>query len=300
MFFNKKKAPTASHEDVRSMREKIDKQNQKIRWLQRKLDQEYAKKKEAEEIKDAVLSVLSHELRTPLTSIKAAINLLMSDQELYDNLNANKKLLFNIAHEQTDHMTSMVERLLCLKKLRYDHLYLSYEQVNIIDFIQKIIFEREKKASKKKVKLTFLNPPANWMADISKEYLTLAFDTLLSNAIKVSPKDTEIQVKLEFLEEQEKYRLSIQDQGPGIPDSWRKKIFEDFTQIDMTASRSLSGLGIGLSLCHSLVKLMDGKIHFVDNLKKGTTFIIDIPKEQINISNNTEALDMNERKQKAL
>jgi len=93
---------------------------------------------------------------------------------------------------------------------------------------------------------------------------------LLSNAAKFSPEGGVVEITLE--ERGENVRIGVHDRGPGIPETFRAKIFGRFTQADSTATRQKGGTGLGLAICKRLIELMHGRIGFEDRPGGGTTF----------------------------
>ena len=105
--------------------------------------------------------------------------------------------------------------------------------------------------------------------------LNQVITNLLSNAAKFSDRSGE--VKIAVTQMGQHYRLSVSDQGPGIPADFRTQIFEKFTQVDGSNTRRTSGTGLGLTISKAIVKKHDGQIEFESELGKGTTFFVYLP-----------------------
>ena len=98
---------------------------------------------------------------------------------------------------------------------------------------------------------------------------------LLSNAAKFSPEGSTVQVAMAA--EAGSVRVAVNDNGPGIPEGFRNRIFGRFAQADMSYTRQKGGTGLGLSICKRLIEMMDGKIGFSDRSGGGTTFWFELP-----------------------
>jgi signal transduction histidine kinase len=106
---------------------------------------------------------------------------------------------------------------------------------------------------------------------------------LLSNATKFSPRSGTVQVRA--IHKDGRVQVTISDQGPGIPEEFRPRIFQKFAQADASDSRQRGGTGLGLSIARALVERMGGRIGFDTETGRGTTFYFELPKCE------TEGLD---------
>ena len=98
---------------------------------------------------------------------------------------------------------------------------------------------------------------------------------LLSNAIKFSPQGGVVSVQVET--HGYVVRISVIDQGQGIPEAFRDRIFQRFAQIDSSDRRQQGGTGLGLNICKTLIERMSGRVDFVSTVGKGSTFFIELP-----------------------
>ena len=98
---------------------------------------------------------------------------------------------------------------------------------------------------------------------------------LLSNAAKFAPKLSDVNIVVS--RQQGKIRVSVSDLGPGIPDTFRGRIFERFAQAESSDTRAHGGTGLGLAISKELIEKHQGEIGFYDNSPSGTTFYFDLP-----------------------
>ncbi len=209
------------------------------------------------------ISNATHELRTPLS-------IMLSYAELLEYKPQDKKLRQNIKDEIL-HMNDLIENLLNLA--RYDNhtitpnfalFDLSAELARAVEHISEL-------SPDNKIKL-YVKTKAIIKADKSMIYQLMYI--LLDNAIKYTPKNKKIAVKLQTLKD--KVQIVVSDNGCGISPADLEHIFERFWRGDK--SRHQKGLGLGLSLAYEIVKLHKGKIE-VQSSAKGTSFIVSLPKE---------------------
>ncbi len=107
--------------------------------------------------------------------------------------------------------------------------------------------------------------------------LLQVMNNLLSNAAKFSPTGGIIKISADNSGSNDNIRVSVSDQGSGIPGEFRDKIFEKFSQADSSTTRQVGGTGLGLSICKSIMENMGGNIDFVSSPENGTIFFIDLP-----------------------
>ena len=106
-----------------------------------------------------------------------------------------------------------------------------------------------------------------------------ALGNLIDNAIKYCPENTEVDCKIKLFAERNLVQISVEDNGQGIPNEFRERIFERFYRIDKGRSRDMGGTGLGLSIAAHIIKAHDGKLYVTDRLdkKNGACFVIELP-----------------------
>ena len=234
------------------------------------MDEENIEKKYTE-----FISTVSHELRTPLTSIMGfADTLLNSDDKLSDE---QKKKFLLIIKEQSKRLINMVESLLVVSKLQTQNEKLVYKSIYVNDLILKIL---------NLVKMQFQNH--NFILQLAQNLPEVLIDTdkfqqillnLLENAVKYSPENTDITIKTEY--DDKNVYIKILDEGIGITDENKSKIFEKFARLDTPLTRKTQGSGLGLYIVKQTVENMDGEISVSDNKPKGSCFTLKFKQSQI-------------------
>lgn len=217
------------------------------------------------------IATVSHELRTPLTSIRGFSQTLLASWDRIGD--ADKKKFIKIIEEQSNRLIGLVENILSVSSASSDKLVL--KKINIssaIEPVLKIITQRYPDYQL----ITEINPKLpEGMLDVERFQQILT--NLVENACKYSKSGSKVLVKVDFAEQKEGYfSLKVIDQGVGISEDNKTKIFEKFARIDNPLTRSVQGNGLGLYITKGLVENMNGQIDFISN-ENGTTFEVILP-----------------------
>ncbi len=217
----------------------------------------------------AFFTNLSHELRTPLTLIQGPIEDLLRQVKKQQN-----RSLLMLIKKNSHLLLRIVNQLLEFRKADQNAIQLTIAEQNITEIIQDEIESFHFEANRQGVQLKFEDGgTVHCWAD--REKLQLIFNNLLSNALKYTPRDGTVEVRLSA--EEESVQIAIQDSGVGIPQEQIKEIFTPFYQAHNASGRG--GTGIGLALTKSLIELHHGTIEVVSN-NSGSTFIVGLPNQK--------------------
>lgn len=215
---------------------------------------------------------VSHDFRTPLTLIADPLQQLSSDK----TLNSEQHQLARIAQKNSQVLLRLINQTLDFRKYESGLLSLHLSQVNLADALQQWIEAFQPLAYKKHIHLNLeIAPPKtenDYITAIDIEKAERVMFNLVANAFKFTPENGHIDIKM--CREQNTLKLSIADDGRGIPNEHKERIFESFYQVDTTNSQ---GSGIGLTLVKSFVTLQGGTITLADNKPKGTVFYLTLP-----------------------
>ena len=223
--------------------------------------------------KSDFLNIASHELRTPLTSIKGSLNILNMSVE---NLNREKiTQLVKIAESETDRIIRLINDLLDLAKIESGYMNLEKKWVRIDDLIEKTLFSLEGFAQSSGVKLTYISGQAK-VVDIDQDKVQQVITNLASNAIKYSPKNGTVALKVD-IDKNNHLRIKIIDEGDGISPEEQKNIFEKFRQVSSSKKPIVKGTGLGLAIAKAVVEEHGGNIGVKSRVNKGSTFYFTLP-----------------------
>jgi PAS domain S-box-containing protein len=247
----------------------IDEENQVIGF--RGADRDITERKRIERTKREFISMVNHELRTPLTSIIGALGLLRSDKELSDKF----KELCNIAYRNSERLAGIINDILDIEKLELGKFEFDLKQTSIVEIIDESIVSSIPMAEKFGIKIIKEGPFTDAMVIVDRRRLIQVLMNLLSNAFKFSPTDSFVFISMQIFDTH--VRIFIRDQGIGISDEFKSKIFQKFAQADASDSRKVSGTGLGLNICKNLIEGMKGNISFTSKKGEGSTFYFDLP-----------------------
>ena len=231
-----------------------------------------SKSKNFEKMREDFIGNVSHELRTPISVIKANAETLIENKLIKDDENA--KLFTEAIFSQSERMTVIVNDLLKISSMEAGEYPISIESINSFSITKNLIEEFKPNLDKKKLTVqNNLNENTKVMAD--EAALKLILTNFLSNAIKHSPKKALINLA-EFTSSKGFIRLSVSDEGKGVPKKYKERVFERFYRIDKGRSSETGGTGLGLSISKNLALMMGYSVGVEANQPKGATFFIDI------------------------
>ncbi len=230
-------------------------------------------RKKLENIKSEFISIVSHELRTPLTSIRGALGLLTG--AFSASIPEKARELLQMANSNSERLTVMINDLLDLEKMDSGKFRLEYKPVDIKTLTEQAIKAAEGYASQYQVSMKLVEAPEGLVLQADENRLLQVYANLLSNAIKFSSEGGTIEVSVKKTDDHVK--ISVLDHGHGIPQSFRSRMFERFSQADSSDTRSKGGSGLGLSITKAIIEQHGGNIDFISAEGKGTEFFFELP-----------------------
>ena len=230
-------------------------------WMYRAL----IKQRKIAEIKTDFANNISHELKTPISSLALVVKSLKIDEI---NQNPHKlKALIETLERQTDRIQNVSEKVL-ESAMEYN---LDYQKKDIIPFLKTIMSD----FNSEEHRINFEIDPQSLVIRTDYHLLERVLQNLLENAKKYSPASTEIKLK-SFVYGSE-FIIEIKDEGAGISNEERQKIFEKFYRISEGNRHDIKGLGLGLYLSQKMMKSINGSISVKSKFGEGSTFILKIP-----------------------
>ena len=228
-----------------------------------------------QQIKDEFISTVSHELRTPLTSIYGALNLLQSGKLV--TLPAKAEKLIEIASSNCNQLSRLINDLLDIEKLVAGKMLFEMKSIDVRSLLRRAINDHQPFADLHKIALILQldNTMEQALVYVDEHRLLQILTNFLSNAVKFSPKAGS--VLLSATRVYDEIEIAVQDQGSGIPEDFKDKIFERFSQADTSSAKEKGGTGLGLALCKELIEAMNGTIGFRSETDSGARFYIRLP-----------------------
>jgi signal transduction histidine kinase len=224
-----------------------------------------------ERMKNEFVSTVSHELRTPLTSIRGALTLL--DHSIGKTLEPKPLQLLTMAKSNSERLSLLIDDILSIEKIGSGSMDFQMADIDLAKVAMDAVEQNRAYAADLGIELILTAPDALPVTGDASRLLQ-ALTNLISNAAKFSRKGGVVSVIAEPLDS--KARISVADQGDGIPVEFRPRLFDRFSQAQGQRT-SRSGTGLGLAITKAIVDRHGGTIDYETAIGAGTVFRIELP-----------------------
>jgi signal transduction histidine kinase len=241
--------------------------------------------REMERLKSEFTAVVSHELRTPLTSIRGSLGLILG--AMSTSLQPRVRGLLEIAQSNCERLVLLVNDILDIEKLSAGQMRFDMRTVALEQVVRQAVEANEGYARKFGVRIDLAEVSVDWAVSVDPERFIQVMSNLLSNAAKYSPSGGTVRVWSERRDAA--LRVFVRDEGAGIPDEFRARIFEKFSQADSSAAREKGGTGLGLHIAQRFIEHMRGRIGFDSFPGAGSTFWVELPAVEVVVPAETAA-----------
>ena len=232
-----------------------------------------------EQLRANLLRAISHDLRTPLTSISGnADNLLANYQKMDDD---TKKRTFTDIYDDSMWLINLVENLLAITRIEGGQVHLTQSMELMDEVVAEALRHINRKSKEHTIRVS--SSEDFILASIDAKLIVQVIINLLDNAIKYTPAGSVIEVHTEKNNAARQVLVSVSDDGPGIPDDQKPHIFDMFYSGANKIADSRRSLGLGLSLCKSIVTAHGGTIWVTDRDPKGTVFTFTLPAGEVEL-----------------
>ena len=232
-----------------------------------------SKRKEMDRMKSEFISTVNHELRTPITAMIGALGLLRHGA--VGPLPDKAATFLDMAYQNGERLSALVNDILTLEDMNAGRTPLQIKPVELASFLEHAISVNAGLAKKKDMRVVLEPASASLRVHADADRLLQVVTNLLSNAVKFSPAGEKVTLTTEA--KGAVARVSVIDNGSGIPVEFRQRLFERFAQADGSNTRSQGGTGLGLAVCKTLIEGMGGQIGYASDVGKGATFYFDLP-----------------------
>ncbi|MDE3084083.1 MAG: hybrid sensor histidine kinase/response regulator [Verrucomicrobiota bacterium] len=206
--------------------------------------------------KNKFLGMAAHDLRNPLASIRALAEFLTDGT--IGRLNAEQIDLIKTIHTASQQMLDLVNELLDVATIESGELKIAPDLNNLAELIEKSVYLANIDAAKKNTRIEFDAHGADPIVRFDAAKIKQVIENLLSNAAKYSPPGSVVTVVL--LENEKECGFAVRDQGPGIPENERDKLFKDFSRLSARPTGGEKSTGLGLAICRKIVEAHHGSI----------------------------------------
>ena len=224
--------------------------------------------RESERRKSELVRIVSHELRTPLASILGFTSVLLNRETAPEE----QRRYLDIVDREARRLSDLLNDFLDAERLDEGHLLLEHKLIDVGNVVAEQVRLFEGQSEKHKLDMVLRETPLTVRGDPNR--LAQVVGNLLSNAIKYSPEGGTVHVLAE--REDGVVRVSVRDEGLGIPDEQQERIFVKFFRGDATAS-GIPGSGLGLTIARSVVEAHGGRMSFESGPGKGSVFWLELP-----------------------
>jgi two-component system sensor histidine kinase/response regulator len=208
--------------------------------------------------KNRFLGMAAHDLRNPLASIRGLSEFLR--EGAVGPLTPEQIDLINTIHSASQSMLDLVNELLDVATIEAGELKIHYGPHNLAELISKSVAMTNIEAAKKKTVVTFDARGQAPILMLDGAKMRQVIDNLLSNAVKYSPPGSSVTATIQFDSTRGTHGFAVQDQGPGIPDGERDKLFKDFGRLSIQPTGGEKSTGLGLAICRKIVEAHGGTI----------------------------------------
>jgi signal transduction histidine kinase len=220
---------------------------------------------EVAQMKTDFVSTVSHELRSPLTSIIGSLDT-VNRPELAPPEATSQQLLLS-ARRQAGRLQRLIEDLLVVSRIDRGAIPVEFEPIPLLEICEEV----NRVVS---VEPTIQIDPPDTIVEADRDHLSRILINLIENAAKYAPDSP---IELQGWQRGTRGYIAVVDHGPGIPLEDRERVFERFTQLDQSDTRSRGGTGLGLSIVKSLTEVMRGSVTIEGTEGGGATFVVELP-----------------------
>jgi PAS domain S-box-containing protein len=232
-----------------------------------------SERREVGRMKSQFMSSVSHELRTPLTSVTGSLGLLA--EGVGGDLSESGKALLNIARNNVTRLVRLINDILDIDVIQSGRLKLDFQVTGVATLVERALDDSRPLASAAGVNLVLRNEITQASVYGDARRLVQSLNHLLSNALKFSPRGATVEVSV--ARHPAGIRVAVADQGPGIPDAFRDRLFQPFSQAESTDADFRGGAGLGLSIAKAIIQQHSGTIGYESTPGHGACFYIDLP-----------------------
>ncbi|MDY3865952.1 MAG: ATP-binding protein [Eubacteriales bacterium] len=230
-----------------------------------------------EQLRANLLRSISHDLRTPLTSISGNASNLISNGNVIDN--ATKTQIYEDIYSDSLWLINLVENLLAVTRLEEGRMNINLTTELVGDVIAEALKHIHTKSEKQKI--TVIQQDDLLLAKMDARLIVQVLINLLDNAVKYTPSDSQITITAK--RNGEMVCVSVADNGHGIPDEQKSRVFDMFYTGSTKIADSRRSIGLGLSLCKSIINAHGGEINVTDNTPHGAIFTFTLPAGEVEI-----------------
>lgn len=261
-----------SYQQIEVQTKKLKKANKEAKTRKEQIESKNNELTELNHEKNHLIGIIAHDLKNPLTSTISITEHLRTQLEIVDHEDEIESLDFML--KALLRMNDMISKILDIGMIESNNLNLNLEKTNLKKLIEVVNINFKTHLQEKQLTLNL--DLADSYALVDQNYMTQVYENLISNAIKFSPSNKNINVKI--WEEGNKVRSLVSDEGPGITEEDQTKLFGKFQILSSKPTAGEKSTGLGLSIVKKYVEAMSGEVWCESEPGKGAHFFIDLNK----------------------
>lgn len=247
-------------------------------WLERRhlfigIVRDISERRAVDRMKNQFLATVNHELRTPLTSVLGSLGLL--SEGIAGELSDRGRSLLDIARNNVERLVRLISHILDMDDIQSGRMRLDFRPVGLGRLVEHAVEDCRAMASATGVHIELRNTVARRLVYADGERLLQSLNHLLSNALKYSPHGGKLAVEVESVDGF--LHVTVTDQGPGIAEQFRERIFLPFSHAGLDDSDSRTGAGLGLSIARAIIEQHAGVIGYEPGKETGACFYFELP-----------------------
>lgn len=243
----------------------------------RELHQTNAELERLNTLKNRFLGMAAHDLRNPLGAIMAYSELL--EDEVAPAMGAEHRQFLAAIRESSEFMLQLVNDLLDVATIESGKLVLEREPVDLPAFLSQNLSRNQLLATRKNIRIAFAAPHDFPAVSLDRNKFEQVMNNLVGNAVKFSPPDTTVTVRLERSDAHVK--IYVSDEGPGIPPEQADQLGQAFVRLRSSNQSNEPGTGLGLLIVRKIVEGHGGQLRFVPTAERGTTFVVELTNDAV-------------------
>jgi len=235
--------------------------------------QDITERTRMDEMREDFMRSASHELRTPLTAIQGFVHTIIEDPDMPPSLVQN--MLSKVSHH-TSRLTELVNDLSKLNRVNAERmLSVSSSEVDVEEVVRETLEKQSARVNDNQLEVEMTVSARCRPVVMARSDVKRMVEELLDNALRHAPESSKLSISLEQTDSS--LRLSIEDQGPGVPEQARDRVFERFFRLEGARDRMTGGSGLGLAIVKSLCESIGGKVWVTGGSSLGANFVVELP-----------------------
>ncbi|MGR8981542.1 MAG: PAS domain S-box protein, partial [Gammaproteobacteria bacterium] len=232
-----------------------------------------SERKRIELMEKEFIATVSHELRTPLTSISGSLKLL--ENEVSGELGPLAKELLEIACINVERLILLVNDILDIEKLESGAMKFDLKPERLLNLVEQSVSANQGYAEQHATRIEIIPNSVDADVFVDKNRFIQVLSNLLSNAAKFSPEGCPVRVSTEVVGDN--IRVTVADQGAGVPEHFKDQLFEKFAQAEHADNAKKGGTGLGLCIAKGMIERMRGQIGYDSEPGQGSRFFVELP-----------------------